>query len=181
MIVTIFDTETSGLVQNRLVSLDKQPFILEFFGCRCDLTNGEIGEELEFLVKPPLKELDPKITKITGLTLEKLADAKPFGEYADKVCDFLKKQPVCAHNLKFDMEMVELELERLKRKHEWPKRLICTVSETLHLKGHRLNLGALYELLFEEKFVGAHRARNDVIALSKCATELFKRGMISSL
>jgi DNA polymerase III epsilon subunit-like protein len=177
MIVTLFDTETSGLVNNRLVSLDKQPYILEFFACRCDLTTGEIGEELEFLVKPPLKELDPKITKITGLTLEKLADAKSFAEHADKVCEFLKEHPVCAHNLKFDMEMVELELERLQRKHEWPRQ-ICTVQSTIHLKGHRLNLGALHELLFGEKFTGAHRARQDVMALARCATELYKREIV---
>lgn len=177
MIITIFDVETSGLISNRLVALDKQPHILEFFACRCDLTTGEIGEELEFLAKPPLKELDPKITKITGLTLEKLADAKPFAEHVDKVCEFLKEHPVCAHNLKFDMEMVELELERLQRKHEWPRQ-ICTVASTIHLKGHRLNLGALHELLFEEKFSGAHRARVDVLALARCATELYKREIV---
>ena len=58
---------------------------------------------------------------------------------------------------------------------EWP-RLCCTVENTEWLHGHRLSLSALHEELFGEPFSGAHRARTDVAALTRCYLELVKRG-----
>ncbi len=48
----------------------------------------------------------------------------------------------------------------------------------MHMKGHRLKMMQLYELLFGEQFADAHRARNDVQALRRLAVELYRREMI---
>jgi DNA polymerase-3 subunit alpha len=73
--------------------------------------------------------------------------------------------------------MINNEMRRLGLTVAWP-RVICTVEETEHLKGHRLKLSDLYELLFGEKFANAHDAKADVEALAKCYFELVKRGEI---
>lgn len=173
----VFDTETTGLISNRKLPLDKQPYIVEIFGHIIDLKTGEVSAEFETLVKPPIK-LPAIITKITGLTDDKLKDAPGFAKVFEGFRDIVGNAPmIIAHNLSFDTEMCEIEYERLGEKIEWPRK-VCTVEQTIHLKRFRLSLTNLYDTLFKEKFEGAHRARHDVVALSRCCVELHKRGMI---
>lgn len=173
----IFDTETTGLIMNRRLPLDKQPHITEFFGVTVDLKTGKMGKKISHLVKPPI-HISGEITRITGINDELVADAPPFADVADKIIKALEAAPVViAHNLSYDVDMVELEAERLGRKIAWPKK-ICTVEQTIHLKSFRLNLSRLHELLFGEPFAGAHRAEADVTALTKCCIELYKRGIL---
>jgi hypothetical protein len=73
--------------------------------------------------------------------------------------------------------MVDIEAQRLGIELRWP-RLVCTVEQTIALKGYRLSLENLHKELFGEPFEGAHRAKADVAALTRCCRELFKRGMI---
>lgn len=178
MIIQPFDTETSGLIDNRTLPLDKQPSIIEWYSCAVDLVTGEVLWEINTLIKPP-KPVSEEITRITGITNAMLEDAPTFSVVAPLIRAAIELGPrALAHNASFDMEMVELEFERLGQTIVWPRRPICTVEATLPLKGHRLNLTALHELLFSEKFPSAHRAKNDVLALTRCAIELHKRGEI---
>ena len=176
MLCTLFDTETSGLVLNRLVADGKQPHIIEFYGCVADLATGEIVRELDVLIKPPV-EISDEITKITKITNEMLADKLPFKDHAAEIRSILSGSPrVMAHNLSFDMDMIELEFARLGLTMEWPRRKICTAEATLHLAGYRFKLSGLYEHLFGETFPEAHRARNDVHAMLRCAVKLYEMG-----
>jgi DNA polymerase-3 subunit alpha len=184
MNVLIFDTETTGLVRNSLASLSTQPHITEFYGVLYKVEpdgSPEKIDELEFFANVPVK-LEPIITEKTGITNEMLADAKPFYEHGRSVLDLIAKaDEVVAHNLSFDMRMVEIEIERIEKEQNtfnWPKIRTCTVEATEHLRGHRLNLSKLHEYLFGEPFVGAHRARVDVEALARCYFELVMRGEI---
>lgn len=177
----IFDTETTGLVTNRKLKLKSQPHIIEFYGCLVDLKKGKVLSEINQLIKPP----DPflvteEITRITGLKYEDLKDAPPFEDVAEKIITALEKAPVLiAHNLSFDKEMIEIEADRCwDQKIKWPKRLLCTVEQTIHIKGFRLNLSGLHEHLFGEKFEGAHRAKVDVEALTRCCVKLVKMGVL---
>jgi len=176
MIVTLFDTETSGLVDNRTLPLDKQPSIIEWYSCSADLTTGEIISELDLLIKPP-RLISDEITRITGLKNADLEDKPMFAAVAPEIRAAIEGAArMAAHNASFDVEMADIEFSRLGQTLAWPRRVICTVEATVHLKGHRLNLQGLHELLFGEQFPHAHRARNDVMALLKCACELHKRG-----
>lgn len=177
MLALIFDTETTDLTRNRLLRLDRQPHIIEFYGCLKEIEDDVILEEIDTLIRPPVKVSD-KISKITHIDNDMLADAKVFSQVADDIANLIEKAPVViAHNASFDQEIIDIEFERLGRKIKWPK-LICTVEATLHLKGYRLSLTALHELLFGETFPEAHRAKHDVIALARCCSELLKRGEI---
>jgi DNA polymerase-3 subunit epsilon len=178
-----FDTETTGLVHNRSVKLDRQPEIIEFYGCMLDLKSGKVKSEYHTLIRPtvefPMSAYTIKVTK-TKLSNEMLADAPTFKEVADDIRKHLEKAPmIIAHNLSFDMEMVEIEFERLGQTINWPINRVCTVEQTVHMRGHRLNLTKLHQLLFkDEGFEDAHRAKADVGALSRISVELHKRGMI---
>lgn len=181
----IFDTETTGLVKNRTLKLDQQPSIIEFYACLVNLKTGKIARELDLLIKPPKLLSDTPapgdkktITQITGITNAMLADAQPFSLHAKDIINMLTKAPlVIAHNASFDKEMIDIEAERLGFEVKWP-RIICTVEQTIAMKGYRLSLSALHQELFGEPFTGAHRAKVDVAALTRCCVELFKRGML---
>lgn len=173
----LMDTETNGLLAPSIVPLAKQPRITEFYGCLVE-DDGTVLEELEFLcsIGEPLSE---EITRITGITDADLADKPPFSAHCDEIAALLEKaDAVVAHNLHFDSEMLRLEFLRAdpERKIMWPIRRICTIQETEHYKGFRLNLTGLHEHLFGEGFPAAHRAGNDVMALKRCWVELRKRG-----
>ena len=85
---------------------------------------------------------------------------------------------IVAHNLSYDLDIVNFEMDRCDKKAKWPLCRICTVEETEWLKGHRLKLADLFEHLTNEQFKDAHRARNDVKALTRCFNELRKQEFI---
>lgn len=181
MIAVLFDTETTGLTQNRVVKIDKQPHVLELYACKANLDTGEVLAEIDHLIRPPTEEsIDLKVAeKSHGIKWDMVKDKPTFAEIADEAIQFLGScDTVIAHNLSFDMEVIEIEAQRLGMKTMWPRRKLCTVEATVYIKGYRLNLSDLYEMLFKEKFAGAHRAKVDVMALLRCCVELRSRGVL---
>ncbi len=187
MIVTLLDTETTDLIQNGSVKLDKQPEVIEFYSRTVDLRDGKLHHEYETLIKPK-KPVSAKITKITGINNEMLENQPAFDDVNALVQAAILPElldlwpdvshevpPVIAHNASFDMEVLSFEYQRLNKVLKIP-RVICTVEATTHFKGFRLGLNALHECLFGEPFKDHHRARNDVMALQRICIELFKRG-----
>ena len=198
MLAVIFDTETTGLTKNRTVKLEMQPEIIEIYATLYDLKKGKKVKELRpfrkmpkaeahfgYLIKPTKALLDKPlpgdkktITQITGITNKDLENAPPFTEVSGQIFSFLKQAPVViAHNASFDREMIDIEAERIKHTVEWPK-VLCTVEQTIHMKGFRLSLSNLHQELFNEPFAGAHRAKIDVMALVRCCVELAKRKIL---
>jgi DNA polymerase-3 subunit alpha len=178
MKVLIFDTETTALVKNSLVPVAKQPKIIEFYGCLVDDSSGELLEELDFICNPAQK-LEEITTRITGLTDADVEKQPMFKSFEGQVRSLIGKcDGILAHNLSFDWSVLSSEFERCGTLEQvrWPMRRICTVQETEWMKGHRLSLSALHEHLFGEPFAGAHRAKVDVQALTRCYLELVKRG-----
>lgn len=185
MLALITDTETSELINNHSIKLEKQPNVIEFFGALTNLATGERLSEYHTLIKPP-KPISFKITEITGITNEMLAEAPSFVEVSASIMATIQEAPAfIAHNCSFDKEVIDIEYERLRAERYlivgqepkiiWP-RTICTVEATLHYKGYRLKLADLYQFLFGESFSGAHRARADTDALERICIELFARG-----
>jgi len=173
----IFDTETTALIGNSLLADKHQPRVIEFFGQIID-DEGVVQEEVEFFSDPGTP-LPAEVTKITGITQDDLAGAMPFSHHAGRVSQITQSADVVvAHNLSYDIAVVEGEFRQLGLSLQWPLDRVCTVESTEHLKGHRLKLSALHEYLFGVPFSGAHRARADVEALTRCYLELVKRGEI---
>lgn len=171
----IFDTETTDIIRNKLIPLDRQPQVIEFFG----LTLEEEKETGSFnQLFDPGKKLSAEVKSITNIDDAMLVGKPKFAAHASEIRDFIcSHDVVVAHNLSFDRTMIEIELRRCNLAIKWP-RLICTVEATEHIKGHRLSLSALHEHLFGEAFAGAHRAEHDVRALARCFIELKKRGVL---
>lgn len=176
----IYDTETTGLISNRLRKNSHQAEVIEFYGCLIDLDTAEVKAEYETLIKPreyPIKEETIKETKMM-LNNEMLANAPPFADVAETIRGHIEKAPmVIAHNAAFDREILDIEMDRLGKHIFWPP-MLCTIEQTMHLKGFRLSLTELHKHLFKSEFLGAHRAKNDVTALAKCCVELKKKGAI---
>lgn len=186
MIALIFDVETTGFTLPNVASLEAQPSIIEFFGSTVDLKTGKIINEYHSKIKPPNPLPDKPapgstktITEITGITNDSLADAPLFKTVSKKILTMIQDAPmVIAHNANFDKMMIDLEFERLNTKVKWP-RIICTIEQSMHIKGYRLNLSALHKELFGQSPAGSmHRAGKDVEVLTRCAVEMFKRGWL---
>jgi DNA polymerase-3 subunit epsilon len=175
MIAAVIDNETTDLIKNRTRKLDKQPHIVEFYGRLYDFEKRETIRDLHHFIKPPIP-MPKESSKITRITDEMLADKPTFEAVAPAIKEFLESAPlVIAHNASFDQEVIDVEFQRLGQTLKWPK-LLCSVEATIHLKGHRLKLHELHQLLFVDDFKDAHRAPVDVAALTRCCAELYQRG-----
>ena len=173
----VFDTETTGLIENMTTRFDHQPEVIEFCGIVIN-RKGKVIEELDRLIKPTIPITD-EITKMNNITNEMVICAPSFAMMAPNIRDLIERSDyVVAHNATFDVDMINLEFARLNlTKIAWP-RIIYTVEQTIHLTKYRLSLDALHELLFKEKFEGTHQTRTDIEALIRIIAELKKRGEI---
>jgi DNA polymerase III epsilon subunit-like protein len=185
VIVTIFDTETDGLINNTAKRLEKQPRILELFALTLRQTGEGEGAEFEEVeawhsyFAYHRKEIPEETTRITGITNEDMEGAPKFKAKAGEMIEmFERSDRQVAHNISYDMQVVKFELERNSiEAPDFFRDPFCTVEATEHIKGFRLNLQGLHEHLFNEKFEGAHRAETDVRATARCYMELVRRGM----
>jgi len=185
MRAVIFDTETTGLIDNRLIPLDKQPEVIEFYALLVDYNTEKEINHLGGYFKPrePIDERTRIGAKRTAFSAHKITNAMvsaapAWAAVADKIKVFLEDADVViAHNLSFDLEIIDIEMERCGLKVAWPLPY-CTIEQTMHLKGCRLSLSALHTHLFGEGFKDAHKAENDVRALARCVFELGKKGML---
>ena len=176
----VFDTETTGLIENTTLKNNKLPEIIEFYGCIVDISSKDTPPEHEVnvLIRPKrYAEADYKEAR-SMIHPDLLQDQLPFDRYALKIKNLIEMAPmVIAHNLAFDHEMVDIEMKRVGLSVAWPRGL-CSIEATVYLKGFRLNLTALHEHLFGAPFPEAHRAKPDVEALVRCVRLLHERGDI---
>jgi len=175
----VFDLETTGLPKAEGSDLDMQPKIIEFGAIKLTEELIEV-DRLEFFCNPK-HMLDPKITKITGITDDMLKDEKPFIAHLEKLNEFfLGTKRMFAHNLGFDRKILKFELERLDKvtSFPWPYEHTCTVEVGQRVWGKMRKLGDIYEELFEEKIEGAHRSINDVEATLRIIEWYAKEGHI---
>jgi DNA polymerase III alpha subunit (gram-positive type) len=170
----VFDCETTGLILNHTVRRELWPEVIEFASCLIDWDTGEKLETFSTLIKPA-KAVSAEITKITKIDNAMLADQSPFADLASEIKSRIEQADLAiAHNASFDVEMIDMEYDRLGQKLVWP-RILCTVEQTVSLKGFRMNLGLIHEHLFGLEHEDAHRADTDVRALTRCVVEMRRR------
>lgn len=176
----VLDTETTGLLQPELAGLHMQPHIIEFAAVKYE-TAPWIGsrelverETLHFLCKPPVM-LEPKITKLTGITNAMLVTEKPFSYYVHHVQNFFCGElNVWGHNLNFDLSVLKFELQRLGLEYHfpWPMYHHCTVERTSHLGLADRKLTTLHAHVMGEPLAQTHRALDDVRVLARIIQRL---------
>jgi DNA polymerase-3 subunit epsilon len=165
MIACIFDTETTGLIDNHSIALGKQPEVVEFAAVRFDWDTYDIVHRYDTLIKPSCGRLPDKTIQTTGLTDADLVGAPSFKAVAANIAGTIEPADiVIAHNLSYDIEMIDIEFERLVRRVAWPAIKLCTVEQTMHVTGNRINLSGLHKMITGRPHEGAHRAMADVMA-----------------
>ena len=168
----IFDTETTGLLKHPSAKPSVQPRVIEFGGLLVDVATGEELARLSLLINPGTK-LDAVITRITGLTDEDLKDAPPFSAAQRDILPLFEAADVMiAHNLPFDVGVIEMDLARCGVVWgRWPRWQLCTVQEHAESWGKFPKLTALYEAVIGEPLAQSHRAIEDVEALWRVCVE----------
>ena len=119
----VFDTETTGLDPregHRIIELGAIEVVDR-------LPTGEIFHS--FLDPgPEHPELHPKVTEITGYTIDRVRGEPAFAEVADRFQAFVGDSPLVAHNADFDQRFINAELSRLGREPYPARRFIDTLK-----------------------------------------------------
>ena len=175
-----FDTETTGLENPQLVQL---AYILSD-------ENGRIIEQDDFIVKPYGFEIPTDAVKFHGITTE-IANEKGV-RASEALANFKrvlnKADNVIAHNVAFDVKVMNLAFEKFGFKQMFlKKKLICTANDIKTVRlfpnfmkkiTNRQPLRTLYYNLFNEKLANAHTANADTTALYKCFWILKSKNLI---
>lgn len=124
--------------------------------------NGQVVDRWQSLVNPQ-RYIPARITELTGISNEMVADAPVFEAVAEAIDDFWQDAIFVAHNVNFDYGFLKREMERAGRRLNLPK--LCTVrmarKQFPGLASY--SLGRLCEQLGIE-LVRHHRALDDACA-----------------
>jgi DNA polymerase-3 subunit alpha len=113
--ILVFDTETTGLIQNKNGPLSEYPYITQFSFMVYDAEKEKIRSSFNTYIKIPSSVIIPEIvTKLTGINNEKcekqgipITEALGIFYHAVNLCDC-----VIGHNIEFDIQMVNAEIIR---------------------------------------------------------------------
>lgn len=162
-----FDTETTGLLLPQAAPLASQPYIVEL--CLV-IANDDV---FHTLVKPPIP-IPPEVSKIHGITDEKVANAPTFAEIVAGLASMISGQTIRAYNASFDANVLRYEFMRVGRVMpvvHWHDPMHMAQYDT----GKRWKQADLYAALTGKKLVNAHSALADALALKEICEALAAR------
>ncbi len=188
MRITIFDTETTHL-PIRGGKLSDQPSIIQFASqtFQFDPLTSRFFEISRYnqLIKPACP-ISADSLRITGIT-EKMVSTQPdFAQVVDQILAIFRNTDLAvAHNISFDQEVLEFEMERLGlSKNFLPINTFDSMEGTRDLcklpgkSGYKApRLMELHQFLLNESFPEAHNAEKDVEALARCLKVLLQNGL----
>lgn len=182
--ILVFDTETTGFYRSSLPpEHPSQPHIVQLAALLCDEDGRDIAN-FSFIVDPGV-EIPERASAIHGITREMTTQ---FGTSASAALSFFvhlyqRADIVIAHNIKFDKEVIEVELFRYYGKPmSLAKLMFCTMEAatpiinmppTERMKAAGFNkpkapkLSECIKHFFGEELDGAHDAMVDVIACKR--------------
>jgi DNA polymerase III subunit alpha len=188
MKIIVFDTETTGFpIPGQ--PLEKQPYLCQFAAIMLEFNpqNKSIIElsRTDILIKPPIA-IPPECTNIHGITDAMVSNQKTFSEHSAVILNLFRQADIAvAHNLNFDQQLIEFELQRCNMdKNFLPAKVYDSMKETKHLcklPGRNGNyksprLMELHQFLVGQPFQEAHNAIKDVEALTRCVKVLLDQG-----
>ena len=163
----VFDTETTGLsaAENELI---------EIAGVK--MRGGEVIDTFAQLILPS-RPIDMKITEITNITNNMVADKPGVAEVLPRFRAFCGDAVLVAHNAEFDMSFLDATCARLGE-----ERFLAPVIDTLALarflfpndRNHRLKTLAQK---FDVKLVNHHRALADSEATGRVLYRLLEEAV----
>lgn len=116
--VIVLDTETTGLSPaegHRIVEI----------GC-VELVKMRKTETKQWYINPE-RDIPIEVTRIHGITNEKVANSPRFTDMVDEFLAFIGDDSLVIHNASFDMGFLNAELLRIKRKKLDVARVIDTI------------------------------------------------------
>lgn len=191
MIVTVFDTETTGLPASYILeeaNVNSWPSILQFSFIVYDTDQHSFLEFRDIIVKlPETIQISEESMQIHGITREKVQnDGQELLPYLREFLQWTKKSElVVGHNVEFDYKMVCAELMRLNLKEEhqafkYNKNFFCTMKSTVNLCNIKAisktgreftkfpTLSELHHYLFKTTPRNMHNAVNDILITFRC-------------
>ena len=160
----VFDTETTGLDPN-------VEYLTEIGGVI--VKNGEVVEEFDTFVKPS-KPITPKITELTGITNEMVADAPSEAEALQAFLDFAGGRILVAHNAhSFDIRFLRIAAKRSGISFEPTYIDTLTMAQAMYPGLHNYKQGTINKHL-ELPAYEAHRACEDAGALGRIFCVMLK-------
>ena len=160
----VFDTETTGLDPN-------VEYLTEIGGVI--VKNGEVVEEFDIFVKPG-KPITPKITELTGITNEMVADAPSEAEALQAFLDFAGGRILVAHNAhSFDIRFLRIAAKRSGISFEPTYIDTLTMAQAMYPGLHNYKQGTINKHL-ELPAYEAHRACEDAGALGRIFCVMLK-------
>ena len=186
MKITVFDTETTGVIPKDFNSLDECPYMLQLGSITYDTSTHMITKTINEIVKiPDHVKIPENVSDINSITHERV------NKEGIDVVDVLKSfneqlqnsNMVVAHNIDFDINIVNYECMRNNIAFEGLKlnkgNSYCTMSKgTVLCKIQKENtkgkyykwptLEELHHYLFGKKLKDLHDAYNDLIICLRC-------------
>ena len=103
----VFDLETSGLNphKDKIIEIGAVKYI-----------NNQKVEEFNYLIDPKIN-ISEIITRVTGLTDEDLKGQKTIEKVLPMFLNFIGDLPIVGHNVRFDYDFIEANINRLNLKH----------------------------------------------------------------
>ena len=158
----VFDVETTGLdvLNDRITEIGAVKIV-----------DGEIKDCFTTLINPQVN-ISEKITSITGITNEMVADKPVFSEICADFYKYVENAVLVAHNANFDISMMKNHYlrEGYYLENSYLDTLEISRNTLKGLKNYQLNTVCDY---FEIQFLH-HRALSDAHATAKLFIELIK-------
>ena len=117
-VVMVFDVETSGLlpkdVKQNKQTINKFPYILQLSYTIYDIEKQKCIKTFDTFIDVPKRvEISPQITELTSITREKCNTGMSIlSALRSFYNDFVVCDQIIAHNLRFDKQMILVELTR---------------------------------------------------------------------
>lgn len=178
----VFDLETTSLLSLEAAGQEAQPEIIECAAIKLAVGKAELHpvDTLQFKCLPKGK-MHPSAEKVHGISLEMLANEKPFVAYYRQLAEFfIGTKYWVGHNCMFDKQVLQWELQRIGKSlnFSWPPYDICTMSLMEQQRGYRLSLTNAYAELLGETFADAHTAMSDCQATARLFMRMWEQKMI---
>lgn len=188
----VFDTETNGVPRDYKASptaVDNWPRVVQLAWAVYN-DEGAIVRGFQHVIRPDGWEIPESVVAVHGITLDRaMTVGIPAADAILKfISDYEQCQTIVAHNIGFDYPVLACEFIRYGlRANRRIENQVCTMLSTIDfcaLPGKYRGqykwpkLMELYEILFNERFDGAHDAMNDVKACGRAYFELKRRGII---
>lgn len=181
--VLVFDTETTGIPNKNTNDLSKQPYITQISFVIYDMSIDEIVFEYSSYIKIGTDiEISNKVTELTGITNKKCQDN---GLDINDVLDLFIKSynsndidMVVAHNIDFDIKMIEIECLRNNKEFVLPNKIhFCTMRNSVFIsvdfRKKFPKLSELYTFLFGEPApMNLHNSKVDTLICMKCFVKM---------